>query len=127
VPDASAKRFTLRLLPAGHFDLAPFAGVMSAWPVLGRAPSASSLKRLPWALAPARAALMHHQATPAQWRAAARRHALGASFGAVLDGLVAWTDRAIDSVSAQLPAGFPHAVSDAIFDGLRRGARAFAA
>jgi serine/threonine-protein kinase HipA len=127
VPDASAQRFALRWRPGSRFVLAPLPGVMSAWPVLGRAPSASSLKRLPWALSPARSALTHHQATPAQWRDAARRQALGASFGTVLDGLAAWTDRAIDSVSAQLPAGFPHAVSDAIFDGLRRGARAFAA
>ena len=127
VPDASAKRFALRWRPGSRFVLAPLPGVMSAWPVLGNTPSAASLKRLPWALSPARSPLAHHQATPALWRDAARRHALGAPFESVLSGLVAWTERAIDSVSAQLPAGYPHAVSDAIFDGLRRGARAFAA
>ena len=126
VPDATAKRFALLWRPGSRFVLAPLPGVLSAWPVLGRGPSPTSLKRLPWALSPARSPLSHHQATPARWREAARRHALGAAFDAVLDGLVAWTERAIDSVGTQLPAGFPAAVSDAVFDGLRRGARAFA-
>ena len=127
VPDVSAKRFRLRLLPAGHFVLAPLSGVMSAWPVLGRHPSAASLKRLPLGLSPEGTPLGHDGVTLQAWQRAARRHALGASFDAVLSGLAAWAERAVEQVSAELPERFPSSVSGPVFDGLRRSAQRLAA
>ena len=127
VPDVSAKRFRLRLLPAGHFVLGPLSGVMSAWPVVGRHPSPASLKRLPLALSPQGKPLSHAEVTLQTWQGAAQRHALGSSFDAVLSGLAAWAERAIDQVTAELPERFPSSVSGPVFDGLRRSARALAA
>jgi serine/threonine-protein kinase HipA len=106
--------------------LAPLGGVMSAWPLLGRTPSPASFKRLPWAWPPDGTARLHHEITPALWRGVARHQAIGAHFDAVLDGLASWTERAIDAVSAQLPAGFPGSLSHTVFEGLRRSARTLA-
>lgn len=127
VPDVGAKRFALRLLPAGHFVLAPLSGVMSAWPLLGRQPSVASLRRLPFGLSTDGVPMGHHEITRAAWQRAARRHALGAGFDAVLDGLAAWAEPAIERASAELPDGFPTSVSGAVFEGVRRSARVLAA
>ncbi len=127
VPEPSGKRFAIRLLSGGRFELAPLWGAMSSWPLLGRSPKASSLQRLPWTLSPAGDALTHHQITRAHWLGAARRHALGAGFDAVVAGLAQWTGQAIDSAAASLPAGFASSVSEPVFEGLRRGARALSA
>ncbi|HSW22638.1 MAG TPA: HipA domain-containing protein [Burkholderiaceae bacterium] len=127
VPEPSGKRFAIRLLSGGRFELAPLWGAMSSWPLLGRSPKASSLQRLPWTLSPAGDALTHHQITRAHWLGAARRHALGAGFDAVVAGLAEWIGPAIDSAAASLPTGFASSVSEPVFEGLRRGARALSA
>jgi len=123
-PDLSGKRFAIHLHRGSRFALAPLSGAMSAWPLLGRSPSTMSLKRLHWTLSPAGERLAHHQVTRQLWLQAARRHAVGAGFGAVLDGLADWTVRAIETAATALPEGFPPSVSEPIFEGLRRGARA---
>lgn len=127
VPDVHAKRFGLRWLPGGHFVLAPLTGVMSAWPVLGRDPSAASLRRLHLGLSPDGTAMAHGAVTAPSWIAAARRHAIGAGFAGVLAGLAAWTEPAIERVSGELPASFPSSLSTAVFEGLRRCARTLSA
>jgi len=127
VPELSGKRFAIHLRSGGRFVLAPLWGAMSSWPLLGRSPKASSLLRLPWTLSPSGEALTHHQITRAHWLKAAQRHALGAGFDAVVAGLAQWTGPAIDSAAASLPAGFASSVSEPVFEGLRRGARALSA
>ena len=127
VPDVSAKRLALRLLPAGHFVLAPLSCVMSAWPVLGRQPSAASLQRLPFGLSPDGTPKAHGDLTRAAWLRVAQRQAIGAAFEAVLDGLANWAEPAIQRVSAELPDGFPASVSGAVFEGVRRSARVLVA
>jgi serine/threonine-protein kinase HipA len=127
VPDVGAQRFRLRLLPAGHFVLAPLSGVMSAWPVMGRHPSPASLRRLSLGLSPDGKPMSHDGVTLQAWQRAAQRHALGGSFDAVLSGLATWAERAIDRVAAELPERFPSSVSGPIFEGLRRSARVLGA
>jgi serine/threonine-protein kinase HipA len=126
VPDLGAKRFGLRWLPGGHFVLAPLTGVMSAWPVLGRQPSAASLQRLRLGLSPQGAPMGHAEVTAADWIATARRHSMGAGFAGVLGGLAAWAEPAIDQVSRELPESFPSSVSGPVFEGLHRSARLLA-
>lgn len=123
--DQHAKSFSLLLRAQGHFVLAPFYDVMSAWPIVGRAPSAASLRRLRFALAPggADASNGYDDLTLQRWSDLARRNALGHEFGAVIEGLASWADNAIEAVAAQLQPGFPTSVSGAIFEGLRRSAR----
>jgi serine/threonine-protein kinase HipA len=42
----------------------------------------------------------------------------------IIDDMIGKTSDVIDSVSGQLPAGFPAQVADAIFEGLRLRAKA---
>ena len=100
---------------------------MSAWPLLGRSPKASSLQRLPWTLSPIGEPLAHHQITRSHWLKAAQRHAVGAGFDAVLTGLASWAGQAFDRATVSLPAGFATSVSEPGFEGLRRGARVLSA
>jgi serine/threonine-protein kinase HipA len=123
VPDVSGQRFALHLHRGGRFALAPLRGAMSAWPLLGRAPSAASLKRLPWTLSPNGEPMAHHHVTRRHWLQVARRQGVGAGFDAVLGGLAAWADRATQAVADQLPAGFARSVSEPVFEGMRRGAQ----
>jgi serine/threonine-protein kinase HipA len=127
VPEMSAKRFAIRLHSGGRFELAPLWGAMSTWPLLGRSPKASSLQRLSWTLSPTGEPLAHHQITRSHWLKAAQRHAIGAGFDAVVAGLSSWAGQAIDRAAASLPAGFAASVSEPVFEGLRRGARALSA
>ena len=127
VPELSGKRFAIRLHSGGRFVLAPLWGAMSAWPLLGHSPKASSLKRLPWTLSPTGEPMAHHQITRAHWLEAAQRHAVGAGFDAILAGIASWVGTAIDSAAASLPAGFATSVSEPVFEGLRRGARVLSA
>jgi len=127
VPELSGKRFAIRLHSGGRFGLAPLWGVMSAWPLLGRAPKASSLRRLVWTLPPVDEPLTHHQIARPHWLKAAQRHALGAGFDAIVTGIASWVEQAIDRAAASLPAGFASSVSEPVFEGLRRGARALSA
>jgi len=122
-PDLSAKHFALRLLAGGRYTLAPLCGALSAWPLLGRSPKPSSLQRLPWTLSPSGAPLAHHQVHRMHWLQAARRHAVGAGFDAVLDGIAHWVPQAIERACAALPPDFPSSVSEPVFDGLQRGVR----
>ena len=127
VSELNAKRFAIRLHRGGRFELAPLWGAMSAWPLLGRSPKASSLQRLPWTLSPIGEPLAHHQITRSHWLKAAQRHAVGAGFDAVLTGLASWAGQAFDRATVSLPAGFATSVSEPVFEGLRRGARVLSA
>ncbi|MFI4930614.1 MAG: HipA domain-containing protein [Burkholderiales bacterium] len=127
VPELSGKRFAIRLHSGGRFELAPLWGAMSAWPLVGRSPRASSQQRLPWTLSPTGEPMAHHQITRSHWLKAAQRHAVGAGFDAVLAGLARWCAQAVDTVAASLPAGFASSVSEPVFEGLRRGARVLSA
>ncbi|HEY2977253.1 MAG TPA: HipA domain-containing protein, partial [Burkholderiaceae bacterium] len=102
VPELSGKRFAIRLHSGGRFGLAPLRGVMSAWPLLGRSPKASSLKRLAWTLSPTDEALAHHQIARSHWLKAAQRHAVGAGFDAIVTGIASWVEQAIDRTAASL-------------------------
>jgi serine/threonine-protein kinase HipA len=52
------------------------------------------------------------------WNEVAKANALGSDFEAVIQRLVAITPEVIESVSRELPAGFPTIVSERIFNGL---------
>ena len=123
--DRSARHLAVLLKPGGRCALAPLCGVMSAWPLLGRSPSAASLERLRFAQPPAGAGTpaAYSGLTRAAWLQAAKVNALGRDIVSVIDGLTAWTEHAIDTVATELPPDFPLSVSEAVFAGLRRSAR----
>jgi serine/threonine-protein kinase HipA len=123
--DRSARHVAVLLKPGGRCALAPLCGVMSAWPLVGRSPSVASLDRLRFAQPPAGAGTppAYTGLTRAIWLQAAKANALGRDIVSVIDGLTAWTERAIDAVADGLPPDFPLSVSEPVFAGLRRSAR----
>ena len=52
------------------------------------------------------------------WNAAAKANGLGEDFEPVIQQFITQTPRVVDALSARLPAGFPTAVSEPIFNGL---------
>lgn len=122
--DRTAAQFSVLLKAGGSVSLAPLQGFLSAWPILGRSPKASSIGRLHLALPPVESSgtVRHDAMSRRQWLDAARRLSLGAEITSVLDGLAAWTPQAIDRVTGELPAAFPASVAESIFAGLKRSA-----
>jgi len=52
------------------------------------------------------------------WNAVAKANGMGEDFEPVIQQFITQAPRAVEAVSALLPAGFPTAVSESIFNGL---------
>jgi len=60
------------------------------------------------------------------WNAVAKRNAMGADFEQHIERFISATPQALDAVAAQLPKGFPDAVSHPIFEGIKAQVRKLA-
>jgi len=119
-PDGHAKNFSIFIGQQDHFLLAPFYDVMSAWPIIGKGAREFQWKKVKLAMA-LRTKNAHYRMAEIQrrhWNEVAKANALGSDFEAVIQRLVAITPEVIESVSKELPAGFPTIVSERIFNGL---------
>lgn len=123
-PDGHAKNFSLHLLQEDQFALTPFYDILSAWPVVGPGERQFAWQRLKLAMA-VRSRNAHYRMQDIQrrhWNAVARRNAMGPDFEDVIEEVLLKTPQVVAEVSAQLPEGFPAAVSDTIFEGITRQA-----
>lgn len=127
-PDGHAKNFSLALQAGGGFSMTPLYDVMSAYPLLGAGPGRLSAHRVKLAMA-LRTRNPHWKMRDIQrrhWVEVGRRNgivtAAGQGVDAIIDDLVARTPGVIASVAAQLPAGFPAHLAEAVFGGLRAAA-----
>jgi serine/threonine-protein kinase HipA len=119
-PDGHAKNFSIFIGQQDHFLLTPFYDVMSAWPIIGKGAREFQWKKVKLAMA-LRTKNTHYRMAEIQrrhWNEIAKANALGSDFEAVIQRLVAITPEVIESVSKELPAGFPTIVSERIFSGL---------
>jgi len=69
-----------------------------------------------------RAKNAHYQMAHIQrhhWNGVAKANGMGEDFEPVIEQFITRTPVVIDAVSARLPSGFPSAVSEPIFNGLR--------
>jgi serine/threonine-protein kinase HipA len=128
-PDGHAKNFSLALQAGGGFSMTPLYDVMSAYPLLGAGPGRLSAHRVKLAMA-LRTRNPHWRMRDIQrrhWEEVGRRNgivtAAGQGVETIIDDLVVRTPGVIASVAAQLPAGFPAPLADAVFGGLRAAAR----
>lgn len=119
--DGHAKNFSLFHERGGSHRLTPFYDVLSAWPIIGKGPNL-----LAW---PKAKLAMAVRSKNAHWKLAdiKRRHweHLGRTSG--LGGDQTWIDQiadttptVIEQVRGLIPAGFPGAVADAIFAGMKQ-------
>lgn len=118
--DGHAKNFSLFHERGGSYRLTPFYDVLSAWPIIGKGPNL-----LPW---PKAKLAMAVRSKNVHWKLAdiKRRHwehlgrTSGLSDGAWIDQIADITPSVIETVRGLIPAGFPEAVADTIFAGMRQ-------
>ena len=126
--DGHAKNFSVFLRPGGRYQLTPLYDVLSAYPVLGAGPAKLSPFKAKMAMA-VRSRNAHWKMREIQrrhWVALGERHGVTTADGHavqfVVDRLVERTPQVVESVRAQLPAGFPPAVAESILEGLQSAA-----
>ncbi len=124
-PDGHAKNFSIRLLPGGAFELAPFYDVMSAYPVLGGKPGQIPGQKVKLAIA-VRAPRPHwrmQEIVSRHWREMARLQGIAGEVQLILEEISAQGPATIASIVRLLPDGFPAEVAEPILGGLLRAIR----
>ena len=122
--DGHAKNFSIFHVPGG-FRLAPLYDILSAWPLAAANAQDASKLRLAMALPGGDRLSRISEIRKPHFLAAAR--ACGIPESAMLrelDRMAGMTGAVIERTASDLPAGFPKAVSEPIFGGLRRQAKA---
>jgi serine/threonine-protein kinase HipA len=120
-PDGHAKNFSIFIERGGRFRLTPLYDIISAYPVLGHGAGLLPPEKLNLAMA------FTGKNRHYEWQKIGLRHiretARLSGIGDLVDGeisrLRAAIPRAIETTAAALPQGFPAAVADSIFSGLR--------
>ncbi|MDM0040896.1 type II toxin-antitoxin system HipA family toxin [Variovorax sp. J22G21] len=122
--DGHAKNFSIFLERGGGYRLTPFYDVLSAWPVIGQGANliAPQKARLAMALRSRSAHWGLADIEALHWDGVAKLAGLGDA-QALCDELIAQLPGVLQSVQAQLPAGFPEHLAGTIFDGIKTTAR----
>jgi serine/threonine-protein kinase HipA len=124
-PDGHAKNFSIHLLPAGRYALAPLYDVMSIWPVEGGGPNQYSLHNAKLAMA-LLGKNKHYRFADVQRRhfnSTAAKCFLRADAEDVIESVLERISGAIEAVAARLPSGFPARVAETVFAGIKRSAQ----
>jgi serine/threonine-protein kinase HipA len=126
--DGHAKNFSIFIEPAGRFRLAPAYDVLSAHPFLGTggARIASEKVRMSMAVWGANRHYRWAEIRRSHFLHTAKDCGVGDAAEALVAELVALAPRAVESVGAALPAGFPAKVAEPILAGVLAAARRLA-
>ena len=122
--DGHAKNFSIFLERGGGYRLTPFYDVLSAWPVIGQGANLIAPQKAKLAMA-LRSKSAHWGLADIQarhWDGVAKLAGLGDAH-ALCDELIAELPGVLQSVEAQLPAGFPARLANTIFEGIKTTAR----
>jgi len=128
-PDGHAKNFSIHLLPAGRYALAPLYDVMSIWPIEGGGANQYSLHKAKLAMT-LLGKNKHYRFADVQRRhfnSTAAKCFLRGDAEEVVESVLARTSGAIEAVAARLPSGFPDRVAETIFGGIKQSAQQLAA
>ncbi len=121
--DGHAKNFSLFIDRGGSYHLTPLYDVLSAYPVMGSGPDKLDPHKVRMAMA------VWGKSRHYVWKNIHRKHFMmtGVACGLnssicsdIIDDLLSRTPDVIDRVSAELPAGFPPQVAEAIFEGVKQ-------
>lgn len=122
--DGHAKNFSIRLYPAGAFELAPLYDILSAYPLLGQGPNKISPFRARLAMG-VRSKNTHWKVRDVMrrhWVSFGERHAMrnidGHEASWIVDDLSARAPSVVLRVRSMLPTDFPHELAENIFEGL---------
>ena len=118
--DGHAKNFSLFVLPGGRYRMTPLYDVLSAWPLIGTGPNAMPYKKTKLAMA-VHSKSAHYKLAEIQyrhWEALAKRSGVEGAWAAMQD-MTQRLDAALTAVEKRLPADFPVALANAVFQGVR--------
>jgi serine/threonine-protein kinase HipA len=122
--DGHAKNFSLFIEPGGGYRLTPRYDVLSAYPVIGNSAKHIPEKKLRMAMA------LYGKNTHYKWSEIQHRHFVSTakrcgfevSGKRIIAELIDTTPQVVDTISSQLPQGFPANVAVPILDGLKTAA-----
>jgi len=118
--DGHAKNFSIFLLPGGSFQLTPAYDVMSAYPLVAEKQLEAHKLKMAMALTGKRRHYEWTHILHRHWLATAKNCRFPTDkMAAVIDDVLERMDDVIGQVTGQLPATFPDAVAEPIFDGMR--------
>ena len=124
--DGHAKNFSIFLERGGGFRMTPLYDILSAWPIIGTGPRQLHFNRAKLAMA-LRSRNTHYHLreirTP-HWELLARQSGVPGAFDEMV-ALVLQVPQVLDETSAELPAGFPEYVFDAVRKGMLDTAEVF--
>lgn len=121
--DGHAKNFSVFLLPGGAYRLTPRYDILSAHPMMGHGRGKLAPQKITMAMA------VEGKNRHCRWEGIRARHWIEtgkrcglSDVAGILAELAAQAPAVIDHVTALLPPGFPAAIADAVFAGLRQTA-----
>lgn len=124
-PDGHAKNYSVFIERGGRFRLTPLYDIMSAYPVLGHGTGLIAPEKLKLAMA-FRGKNRHYEwakISPRHLRESARLSGIEGFIETTLERLARRIPDAIQEVSRSLPADFPSAICDPIFEGIEERAK----
>ncbi|MEP6790039.1 MAG: type II toxin-antitoxin system HipA family toxin [Ramlibacter sp.] len=126
--DGHAKNFSIFLERGGGYRMTPLYDVLSAWPIIGNGPNQLSPRRARLSMALRGKNTHHHlhEIHTRHWQALALQSGVPDAFDAMV-GLVLQVPLALEEAAAELPAGFPQGVFNAIRRGMLAQAEKFVA
>ena len=118
--DGHAKNFSLFIEPKGRYTLTPLYDVISAYPVLGHGKGRLAPEKLHMAMA-VMGKNRHYEWSRIEarhWISTATLCGAQSEVEGILSELIAGIPEAIHKVPAIIPAGFPDAIANSIFEGV---------
>ena len=119
--DGHAKNFSIFLREGGRFELTPVYDVMSAYPLAGKRQIEYRDMKMAMALHGKNTHYAWHEIMPRHWLSQSEKVQFPRSqMQQIMEEAADRLDSVIDSASADIPRGFPEAVADAVFTGMKR-------
>jgi serine/threonine-protein kinase HipA len=127
--DGHAKNFSIRIDAGGEYSLTPIYDVLSVHPLLGPKAGQLAIQKTGLAMGVRGDKNMHYrlrEISRRHWNITARRNGLRDGGEEIINEIIARTPSVIAATAAMLPRDFPHAVAEAIFNGLQKSANELA-
>ena len=126
--DGHAKNFSLFHEPGGAYRMTPFYDVLSAWPIIGVGPNQLAWQKATLAMT-VRGKNPHRKLKdikPRHWQIVAKQAGLGDADG-LINEILQEVPKALATVGAIVPKGFPARIRDKIFEGIEQQAKVLTA
>lgn len=118
--DGHGKNFSIYLLPRGAYRMTPLYDVMSAWPLVARKELHKKQMKMAMSVDGTNKHYYWSEILERHWASMARKVRFPEEkLNSIIRELLDPMDDVINRVAASLPAGFPAAVAEPVFSGMR--------